>query len=85
MHAIENPKPADDFGVLQWYKTSNSTPTGFNINSSDLRWISKRMKQKATSNGWEDRVEDNCECVATLTEDNCLEWGVMCMLRGLGK
>ena len=40
----------------QWYKTSNSVPTGFNINSFSLKWISQRMKQKVTTKGEGKRV-----------------------------
>jgi len=56
VHAIKNPKPVDDFGFCQWYKTSNSTPTGFNIISSGLKWIYKQMKQKATEQEEDKRV-----------------------------
>jgi len=47
-------------GLCQWYKTSNSAPTRFNINSSGLKWISKRMKQKviAQEEGKRVRVSD---------------------------
>jgi len=43
-------------GFYQWYKTSNSTPTRFNINSFSLKWISQRMKQKVTAKGEGKRV-----------------------------
>ena len=57
MHAVENPEPTDGFlGFCQWYKTSNSEPTGFNINSFSLKRISQRMKQKVTAQGEGKRV-----------------------------
>jgi len=48
VHAIKNTNLLMTLGLCQWYKTSNFTPIGFNINSSTLKWISKWMKQKAT-------------------------------------
>ena len=45
---LRTPNFLMNLGFCQWYKFSNSTPTGFNINSFSLKWISKRMKQKAT-------------------------------------
>ena len=56
MNAVEDPKPTDDFRFCQWYKTSNSAPTGFVINSFGLKWISQRMKQKVTVKGEGKRV-----------------------------
>ena len=35
-------------GFCQWYRTSNSTPTGFSINSSGVMLISQRLKRKVT-------------------------------------
>ena len=32
-----------------------------------------------------DLAEDNCGCVGTLAEENCLEWRTMGMLKGFGK
>ena len=45
---LRTPNLLVTLGFFQWYKISNFTPTGFNINSSSLKWISKWTKQKAT-------------------------------------
>ena len=49
MHAVEDPKPINDFGVLPMVQILSSTPTGFSINSFGLKWITKRLKQKVTA------------------------------------
>ena len=45
---LRTPNLLMTLGFCQWYKTSNSMPIGFNINSSGSKWISKWIKQKAT-------------------------------------
>ena len=56
MYAAEDSEFSDNFGVLSWYKTSNSTPTGFSINSFGLKLISRRLKRKVTERGEGKRV-----------------------------
>ena len=43
-------------GFCQWYRTSNSTPTGFSINSFGVKLISQRLKQKVTERSEGKRV-----------------------------
>ena len=43
-------------GFCQWYRTSNSTPTGFSINSFGVKLISRRLKRKVTERGEGKRV-----------------------------
>jgi len=43
-------------GFCQWYRTSNSMPTGFSINSFSVRLISQRLKRKVTEKGEGRRV-----------------------------
>jgi len=40
----------------QWYRTLNSTPTGFSINSFGVMLISRQLKQKVTERGEGKRV-----------------------------
>ena len=40
----------------QWYTTSNSTPTGFSVNSSGVKLISQRLKRKVSEKGEGKRV-----------------------------
>ena len=43
-------------GFCQWYQASNSNPQEFNINSSGIKLISKRLRQKAIELNQEKRV-----------------------------
>ena len=43
-------------GFCQWYRTSNSTPTGFSVNSFGVKLISRRLKRKVTERGEGRRV-----------------------------
>ena len=43
-------------GFCQWYRTSNSTPTRFSINSSGVKLISQRLKRKVTKKSEDKRV-----------------------------
>ena len=40
----------------QWYRTSNSTPTRFSINSFGVKLISQRLKRKVTEKSEGKRV-----------------------------
>jgi len=44
---IRTPNILMTLGFCQWYKTSNSNPSEFNINSSGIKLICNRLKQKA--------------------------------------
>jgi len=57
VHAVENPKPTDDIGVLPMVQSSSSAPIKFSINSFSLKWISQRLKQKVTEKGEDKRVQ----------------------------
>ena len=56
MHAIEDPKLLTPLVFCQWYKTSNSMPTRFSINSFSVKLISQRLKRKVTKRGEGKRV-----------------------------
>ena len=56
MHVVEGFKPSDNLGFCQWYRTSNSAPTGLSINSFGVKLISQRLKQKVTEKGKGKRV-----------------------------
>jgi len=43
-------------GFCQWYRTSNSTPAGFSINSLGVKLISQRLKRKVTEKSEGKRV-----------------------------
>ena len=43
-------------GFCQWYRTSNSTSTGFSINSFGVKLISQRLKRKVTEKSEGKRV-----------------------------
>jgi len=43
-------------GFCQWYRTSNSTPTRFSVNSFSVKLISQRLKRKVTKKGEGKRV-----------------------------
>ena len=48
MHAAKDFELLTTLGFCQWYRTSNSTPTGFSINSFGVKLISQRLKWKVT-------------------------------------
>ena len=45
---LRTPNLLTTLGFCQWYKTSNSTPTGISVNSFSVKLISQRLKQKVT-------------------------------------
>jgi len=53
---LRTPNLLMTLGFCQWYRTSNSAPTGFSVNSFGLKWISQRLKQKVTEKGEGKRV-----------------------------
>jgi len=62
---LRTPNLLMGLGFCQCNKTSNFTPTRFNIISSGLKWISKWIKQKATEQ--EERRGKEFECLAFLS------------------
>ena len=53
---LRTPSLLMTLGFCQWYRTSNSTPTGFSINSFGVMLISQRLKRKATEKSEGKRV-----------------------------
>ena len=45
---LRTPNLLTTLRFCQWYRTSNSTPTGFSINSFGVKLISQRLKRKVT-------------------------------------
>jgi len=60
---LKTPNLLMTLGSYQWYKTSNFTPTGFNINSSSLRRISTRICRRQLNK----RRAKEFECQAFLS------------------
>ena len=48
MRAAKDSNLLTTLGFCQWYRTSNSTPTGFSINSFSVKLTSQRLKRKVT-------------------------------------
>jgi len=53
---LRSPNLQTTLGFCQWYRTSNSTPTEFSINSFGVKLISQRLKQKVTERSKGKRV-----------------------------
>ena len=53
---LRTPNLLMTLGFCQWYRTSNSTPTGFSINSSSVKLISQRLKRKVSEKNEGKRV-----------------------------
>ena len=53
---LRTPNLLTTLGFCQWYRTSNSTPTGFSVNSFGVKLISQRLKRKVTEKGEGKRV-----------------------------
>ena len=60
---LRTPNLLTTLGFCQWYRTSNSMPTGFSVNSFGVKLISQRLKRKVTERGEGKRV-----CVPGLGE-----------------
>ena len=60
MYAIyvtdQTPNLLTTLGFCQWYRTSNSTPTEFSINSFGVKLISQWLKRKVTEKSKGKRV-----------------------------
>ena len=56
MHAAKDSNLLMTLGFCQWYRTSNSTPTGFSINSFGVKLISQQLKRKVTEKSEGKRV-----------------------------
>ena len=53
---LRTPNLQTTLGFCQWYRTSNSIPTGFFINSFGVKLISQRLKRKVTEESERKRV-----------------------------
>ena len=53
---LRTPNLLTTLGFCQWYRTSNSTPTGFSVNSSGVKLISQRLKRKVSEKNEGKRV-----------------------------
>ena len=53
---LRTPNLLMTLGFCQWYATSNSTPTGFSVNSSNVKLISQRLKRKVSEKNEGKRV-----------------------------
>ena len=56
MHAAKDPNLLTTLGFCQWYRTSNSTPTRFSINSFGMKLISQWLKRKVSEKNEGKRV-----------------------------
>ena len=67
---LRTPNLQTTLGFCQWYRTSNSTPTGFSINSFGVKLISQRLKQKVIERrGRRVRVPGLREFIATVDSE----------------
>ena len=55
---LRTPNLLTTLGFCQWYRTLNSTPTGFSINSFGVKLISQRLKRKITERSEGKRVRE---------------------------
>ena len=61
---LRTPNLLTILGFCQWYRTSNTTPTEFSINSFGVKMISQRLKRKVKSEGKRVRVPGLREFIA---------------------